>query len=156
MKKTCSGCGYKTDEKDRKCPICGGALYYDGGVFSPHNPRAEKEWNGGYHNDFEEGRKTGEYCDPEFEKYANGGEHYHGTPKTTAGGTAKLFDNPDMTPQAARIIAVILSLFLPVAGPFIVLGLAKGSDTEASRAAKKTAFAVLIITFILAVYYIIY
>ncbi len=59
MSKICSSCGYKTEEKDLKCPICGGALYRGGGAADPCDPAEEAQWNGGYHNDFEEGRKTG-------------------------------------------------------------------------------------------------
>lgn len=77
IKIQCSSCGYTLQEGDGlKCPICGG-------IMAPIvqdkacDKEEEKRWNNGYHNDFEEGRKTGSYCDSNLEKYTNGGEHYH-------------------------------------------------------------------------------
>ena len=129
MSKICSSCGYKTEEKDLKCPICGGALYRGGGAADPCDPAEEAEWNGGYHNDFEEGRKTGDYCDSELEKLANGGQHYHGTVKTTYSQKTDSF---------------------PLVGPIIAIGLTKSKQSEAAAAARKAAIALLIVTIIVA------
>lgn len=152
MKKTCRNCGYKTEEKDLKCPICGGPLYFDTGAGEACDPAEEKEWNSGYHNDFEEGRKTGEYCDPRFEKYANGGEHYHGTQKTTFNQKTYTSQTLNVTPKAAVIIALIVSLFIPFVGPIIIIGLTKSQDGEAARAARRAAVMFLILSVVSAVF----
>lgn len=149
MRKYCAHCGYKTEEKDLKCPICGGPLFPGIGADRACDPREEAEWNSGYHNDFEEGRKTGEYCDPRFEKYANGGEHYHGTQKTTytangSGSTPEL----TMTPKGAVILALIVSLCIPFVGPIIIIAMTKGRVTEGAAAARRAAIAFLILTFV--------
>ena len=146
MKKVCGGCGYKTGEKDMKCPICGGMLFTAGGDDDLCDPRAEAQWNGGYHNDFEEGRKTGEYCDPALEKYANGGAHYHGTERTSANQKTIFSDDTGAPPQAAIIFSIIISIFMPVIGPLIIIKLTKESDSEAARFARRAAIAVLVIT----------
>ena len=151
MKKTCKNCGYKTEEKDLRCPICGGPLFFDTGAADACDPREERNWNSGYHNDFEEGRKTGEYCDPRFEKYANGGEHYHGTQKTTY--STKTVSGSDLTatPKAAVIITLFVSLFFPIIGPLIVIGFTKSNDSESAAAAKKAAIVFLSLTIVFAV-----
>ena len=148
MKKTCRHCGYKTEEKDLKCPICGGPLFFDTGAADSCDPAEEKEWNSGYHNDFEEGRKTGEYCDPRFEKYANGGEHYHGTQKTTFNQKTYTSQEMNLTPKAAVIIALIVSVFIPFVGPLFIIGFTKAQDGEAARAARRAAIMFLILTVI--------
>ena len=146
MKKVCGSCGYKTEEKDMKCPICGGMLFPAGGEGDACDPRAEKQWNGGYHNDFEEGRKTGEYCDPELEKYANGGAHYHGTEKTSANRKTVFSEDVDVSSRVAIIFSILFSIFLPVFGPIVIIRLTKESDSEEGRFARKAAIAVLAIT----------
>lgn len=146
MRKVCGNCGYKTGEKDTKCPICGGFMLNDAGFNASCDPTEEREWNGGYHNDFEEGRKTGEYCDPALEKYANGGEHYHGTQRTSANQKTAVFGEGEMPVRTAVILTVIISLLFPVVCPLIILNLIKGRDSDAARAARKTAIAILVLT----------
>ncbi|MBR6702202.1 MAG: hypothetical protein IKI78_03570 [Clostridia bacterium] len=146
MRKVCGNCGYKTGGKDMKCPICGGIMLNDGGFDAACDPSEEREWNGGYHNDFEEGRKTGEYCDPELEKYANGGEHYHGTQKTSASRKTEVFGEGEMPVQTAVILTLVISLFIPVVSPLIILKMIKGRDSDAARAARKAAIVMLILT----------
>ena len=150
MSKICSSCGYKTEEKDLKCPICGGALYRGGGAADPCDSAEEAQWNGGYHNDFEEGRKTGDYCDSELEKLANGGEHYHGSVKTTYSQKTDSRQEEIFTPQMAIIITALASLFFPLVGPIIAIGLTKSKQSEAAAAARKAAIALLIVTIIVA------
>lgn len=151
MKKICGSCGYKTEEKDLKCPICGGMLFPSGGEEEVCDPRAEREWNGGYHNDFEEGRKTGEYCDPALEKYTNGGEHYHGTERTSSAQQTVFSDDTEIPPQAAIIVSILISIFFPLVGPLIILKLTKGKDSEAAKLARRAAIAVLVISIIVIV-----
>lgn len=76
--KVCGKCGYVSHDNDLKCPICGGHFSLTAFSDTACDPQEEKKWNNSYHNDFEEGRKTGEYCDPKLEKYTNRGAHYHG------------------------------------------------------------------------------
>lgn len=166
MQKICQNCGYVTEKKDSKCPVCGGPLgaRYETDL-SACDPREEAEWNGGYHNDFEEGRKTGEYCDPKFEKYANGGEHYHGTEKETY-NEEKTYNKkvtysqktiPDTIPrdisELPPAIQVIVSLFIglsfPVVGPILLMIFTKKAENEnGAKRIKKTAVICLIISFI--------
>ncbi len=148
MKKTCKSCGYRTEEKDLRCPICGGALYYDLGREKACDTVREKEWNSGFHNDFEEGRKTGEYCDPKLEKYANGGEHYHGTVKTTFSDKSTEIVGPRFTPKGALIATLIVSLIFPVVGPIIVLGYVKNNNSEAAVAARRASIVLMILSLI--------
>ena len=148
MKKYCAHCGYKTEEKDLRCPICGGPLFLGSGSDRACDPREEAEWNSGYHNDFEEGRKTGEYCDPRFEKYTNGGEHYHGTQKTSYTAAGNNTQELNMTPKGALLMALIVSLFIPVVGPLIIIGITKGRDTEGAAAARKAAIVMFIFSLI--------
>lgn len=88
--RTCSKCGCKTE--DLKCPICGGFTGYE--ASSLHDEKLEKMFNNGYHDDFREGRKTGEYCDRELEKNINGGDHYSSNNsqswRTSPDGTIKV------------------------------------------------------------------
>ncbi|MBO4342585.1 MAG: hypothetical protein J5870_05795 [Clostridia bacterium] len=151
MRKICAGCGYKTEEKDLRCPICGGALYRSGGAADPCDTAEEAEWNGGFHNDFTEGRKTGEYCDPELEKLTNGGEHYHGTAKTTYSQQANELPQLKLTPKAAMIITIIAAFIFPFVGPLIALGLTKEKSSEAASAARKAAVVLLILTVVAAI-----
>ncbi len=116
--KQCPGCGYKSREADEKrCPMCS-ALLIEAGASSACDYKSEKEWNNGYHNDFLEGRKTGEYCDPKFEKAVNGGEHYH--------NKTDLSTLSDLIPEKYRnfiavFISAIISIGFPVLGTIISL-----------------------------------
>lgn len=163
MTKQCSNCGYSASDSEIKCPLCGKRLITVYNSFdSTCDPVEEKEWNSGYHNDFEEGRKTGEYCDPRFEKYLNGGDHYHGTEKESYNEEVSYnrktsYSQPprditELPPKAQVIIVLLISFFLPIFGPVCIMAASKkdGSINEAGRARilLKTAKICLTVTII--------
>ena len=154
MRKVCSACGYKSGDKDIKCPICGGMMLGGTGSEDACDPAEEKEWNGGYHNDFEEGRKTGEYCDPKFEKYVNGAEHYHGTEKTTANKNTSALGDSDASVKAAVIMTIVFSIFFPIVCPLVIIKMTKEREGEAARAARIAAGAMIAITLVTIALYI--
>ncbi len=132
IRNECTNCGYKTDSSESVCPICGGSMR----ISSSHkahaddeanNPKSfipvfrngcdedkEKEWNNGYHDDYTEKRKTGDYCDRELEKNTNGGQHYH-----NKNGT----DYPASEEQANKATVIILCIIQGIAifSPFVGL-----------------------------------
>lgn len=74
--KHCSQCGYFSDGfKGAICPLCGGLMVRKANDDTACDPKTEKELNGGYHDDFREGRKTGDYCDANIENME--GAHFH-------------------------------------------------------------------------------
>lgn len=113
----CTKCGYSCADKDMFCPICGGRMASKS-VEQICDPVKEREWNSSYHNDFEENTKTGEYCDREFEKSVNGGEHYHDHQKSGNQTSPAAFFNE---PEKARLILIIIQAalcFAPLVGIF--------------------------------------
>lgn len=147
----CNNCGYTISDvkEDIKCPVCSGHM-----INSPDIDKTacdaenEKEWNGGYHNDFAEGRKTGEYCDPMFEKYVNGGEHYHRK------NNLKVTSNPIIL-----FISCFICITFPLFGPIILLCTTKNSVTgldEESRYTMRTVSKVFLsVSIIITVLFII-
>ena len=54
----------------------------------------------------------------------------------------------NLTPKAAVIIALIVSVFIPFVGPLFIIGFTKTQDGEAARAARRAAIMFLILTVI--------
>jgi hypothetical protein len=121
VKLTCPSCGYTCYDSGSVCPVCGKRM-------SSHtsarlcDAAVEEEWNGGYHDDFIEGHKTGDYCDRELENSVNGGEHYHKpaqnvSPAFTA-PSAKYSSANEASVKAASIVQFVTSMF-PLIGIFV-------------------------------------
>lgn len=162
IRNECTNCGYKTDSRESVCPICGGNMR----ISSSHKAHAEdgdnipksilsvfhdgcdeekeKEWNNGYHDDYSEQHKTGDYCDRELEKNTNGGQHYHN--ENSAESTLSEEQTKKITTVILCLIQAI-GIFSPFIGAFlfitIIFKIGKGT---LSSCYKKP----VIITFIIA------
>lgn len=151
MSKICNGCGYisKHGDPETKCPLCGQRLMIQSETGSCDR-EFEQEWNEGYHDDFKEGRKTGEYCDRELEKNINGGEHYHGSQKTTYTDGSFLPFTEDTPISRVIIISLVITVLFPFVGAAIIFFFTKDNKDEPfAKKARAVSVAVIILMIIL-------
>ena len=158
MKKYCPRCGYISGERDEesKCPLCGKRFLTGAAIPNPEScdRETEKEFNNGYHDDFQEGRKTGEYCDERLEKYVNAGEHYYGTVKEsynkkTVGSAA---DNPVTEKIGTHFVgfSALISLLFPVFGLIVIYSITiNDKENDSYAKARKVSLAVTILAAVL-------
>lgn len=141
-RKVCSNCGYHSSENDLKCPVCGGHMGGEA-YYTPHNSEVEHELNNGYHNDFEEGNKTGDYCDRDLELNTNGGQHYHNDQQAET--AFEILNNAkpvyEMEKKEVLKIQAILSIF-PIIGLLYLIYSIKQFDEYGMDDYKRSSIAV--------------